>query len=367
MAGPQRRRGRPALEAILLVGGKGTRLRPLTISTPKPLLPIAGVPLLEHQLRKASAAGIRRIVFATSYRAAMFTEAFGDGSRFGLELAYATEEEPLGTAGAIRNAAAKLTCDSGSPVVVLNGDILSGHDLAAQIAMHEKSDAAVTLHLTLVPDARRYGAVPTTSEGKVVAFVEKSPEPPTNQVNAGCYVFRRSTIEAIPPGRVVSVEYETFPELLAAGQTIMGYVEGAYWLDVGTPAAFVQGSCDLVLGRMASPAVQPAGGVLFMDGSMVAPDAVVSGGTTVGAGAVVESGATIESSVLFDGAVVEQGARVSRSVIGRDVRVCAGAVIEEAVIGDGARVGAGNELRGGLRLWPGVELPPTAVRFSSDA
>jgi mannose-1-phosphate guanylyltransferase len=251
-------------------------------------------------------------------------------------------------------------------VVVLNGDILSGHDLAAQIAMHDKSGAAVTMHLTLVNDARRYGAVPTTSEGKVIEFVEKSPKPPTNQVNAGCYVFRRSAIEAIPEGRVVSVEYETFPGLLAAGETIMGYVEGAYWLDVGTPSTFVQGSCDLVLGRMMSPAVTPGGGVLFLNGSVVAPEAAVSGGTAVGAGAVVESGATVESSVLFDGAVVEQGARVSRSVIGRGARICAGAVLDETVIGDGAMVGPGNELRGGLRLWPGTQLPPTAVRFSSD-
>ncbi|HEY0538566.1 MAG TPA: NDP-sugar synthase [Actinoallomurus sp.] len=349
-----------------MVGGKGTRLRPLTISTPKPLLPTAGVPLLEHQLRKARAAGIRRIVFATSYRASMFTEAFGDGSRLGLELVYVTEDEPLGTAGAIRNASRQLTCDADSPVVVLNGDILSGHDLGAQIAMHEKSDAAVTMHLTLVNDARRYGAVPTTSEGKVIEFVEKSPKPPTNQVNAGCYVFRRSAIDSIPAERVVSVEYETFPGLLASGATIMGYVEGAYWLDVGTPGTFVQGSCDLVLGRMVSPAVTPGGGVLFLNGSMVAPEAAVSGGTAVGAGAVVESGATVESSVLFDGAVVEQGARVSRSVIGRGARICAGAVLDETVIGDGAMVGAGNELRGGLRLWPGTQLPPTAVRFSSD-
>jgi hypothetical protein len=199
------------------------------------------VPLLEHQLRKARASGIRRIVFATSYRASMFTEAFGDGSRLGLELVYVTEDEPLGTAGAIRNASRKLTCDADSPVVVLNGDILSGHDLVAQIAMHEKSGAAVTMHLTLVNDARRYGAVPTTSEGKVIEFVEKSPNPPTNQVNAGCYVFRRSAIDAIPEGRVVSVEYETFPGLLASGATIMGYVEGAYWLDVGTPGPRADG------------------------------------------------------------------------------------------------------------------------------
>lgn len=305
-------------------------------------------------------------MFATSYRASMFTEAFGDGSRLGLDLVYITEDEPLGTAGAIRNAAQELTCDNDSPVLVLNGDILSGHDLGAQIAMHEKSGAAVTLHLTLVSDARRYGSVPTTDAGRVLDFVEKSPNPPTNQVNAGCYVFRRSVIGRIPTGRPVSVEYETFPAMLAEGSTITGYVEGAYWLDVGTPAAFVKGACDLVSGQVLSPAVKPAGDAFVMERAVVAADAVLSGGTTVGMGAVVEPGATVTSSVLFDEAVIERGARVCRSVVGRGTRIGVGAVLEDAVVGDGAIVGSGNELCGGTRVWPGIELPPTAVRFSSD-
>jgi mannose-1-phosphate guanylyltransferase len=359
--------GRDVVEAILLVGGQGSRLRPLTISTPKPLLPMAGVPLLEHQLTRAREAGVHRIVFATSYRAEMFTEAFGDGSRLGLEIVYVTEDEPLGTAGAIRNASAALVSEPGDPIVVLNGDILSNHDLSAQVAAHQKADAAATLHLTLVDDARRYGAVPTGADGRVVAFVEKSPNPPTNQVNAGCYIFRRSVIDAIPAGRVVSVEYETFPGLLAAGETVLGYVEAAYWLDVGTPAAFIRGACDLVLGAMESSAVSPSGqGVLLLDGASVAAAARVSGGTTVGPRAWIGDEALVESSVLFDGAVVESGARVVRSVIGRGAKICAGAVLEDAVIGDGAIVGPGNELIGGLRIWPGVELPATSIRFSQE-
>jgi mannose-1-phosphate guanylyltransferase len=351
----------------LLVGGQGTRLRPLTISTPKPLLPTAGVPLLEHQLARARAAGVRRIVFATAYRAEMFADVFGDGSPLGLEITYVTEDEPLGTAGAIRNASAALSCGPDAAVLVLNGDILSGHDIAAQVAAHEKAEADITLHLTLVEDARRYGSVPTDEAGRVIAFVEKSPNPPTNQINAGCYVFRRSVIDQIPTGRVVSAEYETFPELLAAKATIVGHVEAAYWLDVGTPAAFVQGSCDLVRGRMSSPALPPTDGrVLMLDGADVDPGATVSGGTTVGARARVETGAVVDGSVLFDGAVVEAGARVSRSVIGERARVRSGAVLDDAVIGDGAIVGTGNELRAGLRLWPGIELPPTGIRFSTD-
>ncbi|MGI8328785.1 sugar phosphate nucleotidyltransferase [Actinomadura scrupuli] len=355
------------MEAILLVGGQGSRLRPLTISTPKPLLPMAGVPMLEHQLTRARAAGVDRIVFATSYRAEMFNEAFGDGARLGLELVYVTEDVPLGTAGAIRNASAALTCGPDAPVLVLNGDILSGHDIAVQVATHEKSEASLTLHLTVVEDARRYGSVPTGPDGRVLDFVEKSDDPPTNQVNAGCYVFRRSVIDGIPAGRVVSAEYETFPGLLAAGGLVLGYVESAYWLDVGTPAAFVRGACDLVLGTMPTEVACPSShGVLLLDDAVVHPDARVGGGTTVGAGARVESEARVEASVLFDGAVVESGARVTGSVVGRGARIGAGAVLEDAVIGDGAVVGSGNELLAGLRLWPGVELPETAVRFSHD-
>ncbi|RFS86404.1 NDP-sugar synthase [Actinomadura spongiicola] len=353
------------MEAILLVGGQGTRLRPLTISTPKPLLPAAGVPLLEHQLTRARDAGVTRIVFATSYRAEMFTDAFGDGTRLGLEIVYVTEDEPLGTAGAIRNASAALTGDG--PVLVLNGDILSGHDISAQVAAHRKSDAAVTLHLTLVDDARRYGSVPTSPDGRVLDFVEKSANPPTNQVNAGCYVFRRSVIDSIPPGRVVSAEYETFPELLAKGETIVGYVEAAYWLDVGTPAAFVRGVTDLVLGALTSPVVRAnEHGVLLQGDASVASSARVGGGTAVGAGASVGADALVESSVLFDGAVIEPGARVVRSVVGHGARVCSGAVLEDCVVGDDATVGPGNELLDGARVWPGVDLPATAVRFSPE-
>ena len=252
---PEVHSGREPLEAILLVGGQGTRLRPLTIGTPKPLLPTAGVPFLAHQFAKAAAAGITHVVLATAYRASMFAECFGDGAAFGLEISYVHEAEPLGTGGAIRNAASGLRSGPDSPVVVLNGDILSGHDISAQIDLHRKSDAAVTLHLVEVPDPARFGCVPTDPEGRVTAFLEKTPNPVTNRINAGCYVFRRSVIDEIPPGQVISVERVTFPDLIGAGALVMGYPDSSYWLDVGTPEAFVQGSCDLVRGRLASAAV----------------------------------------------------------------------------------------------------------------
>ena len=190
---------REPLEAILLVGGQGTRLRPLTLSAPKPLLPTAGVPFLCHQFARAAAAGVTHVVLATSYRAEMFRECFGDGAEFGLSLEYVHEDTPLGTAGGIRNAAARLRGGPDDPVVVLNGDILSGHDLGAQVETHRKADAAVTLHLVEVPDPARFGCVPTDPAGRVTAFLEKTPNPVTNRINAGCYVFTRRVIDAIPP------------------------------------------------------------------------------------------------------------------------------------------------------------------------
>ncbi|HVT66827.1 MAG TPA: NDP-sugar synthase [Trebonia sp.] len=356
------------LEAILLVGGKGTRLRPLTLSAPKPLLPTAGVPFLAHQLSRAAECGITHVVLATSYRAEMFAEAFGTGEQFGLSVDYVYESEPLGTGGGIRNAAARLRGGPDDPVVVLNGDILSGHDLPAQVDLHRKREAAATLHLVPVDDPSRYGCVPTDASGRVTAFLEKTPNPVTDQINAGCYVFRRSVIDQIPAGQVVSVERETFPGLIEAGAVLMGYAEDAYWLDVGTPEAFVQGSCDVVLGELRSPALghEPAE-YLVLGEAVVSGEAQLSGGTTVGCLAVVEAGAVVSGSVIFDGASIGPGAVVRRSIVGRDATIAGGAVLDGVVIGDGAYVGSGNELTSGLRLWPGSRLEPGTVRFSSDA
>jgi mannose-1-phosphate guanylyltransferase len=359
---------REPLEAILLVGGQGTRLRPLTLSAPKPLLPTAGVPFLAHLLARVAADGVTHVVLATCYKAEMFAAAFGDGSAFGLSIDYVTEDVPLDTAGGIRNAAGSLRGSGpADPVVVLNSDILSGHDLRAQIDLHVKSDAAVTLHLVEVDDPSRFGVVPTDGSGRVTAFLEKTPNPVTNRVNAGCYVFRREVISRIPAGRRVSVERETFPELIEAGRLVMGYRESAYWLDVGTPQAFVRGSCDLILGRLPAPAVPgPPGPSLLLDGASVAAGADVSGGTVVGAGASVGARAMVSGSVLFDAAEVGEGAVVRDSILGRGAVIAPGAVLDDAVIGDGAFIGPGNELARGLRVWPGVRLGPSSVRFSSD-
>ncbi|MET7645706.1 NDP-sugar synthase [Streptomyces sp. NPDC005426] len=359
-----------AKEAILLVGGKGTRLRPLTVHTPKPMVPAAGVPFLTHQLARARAAGVEHIVLATSYLAEVFEPHFGDGSSLGLHIEYVTEREPLGTGGAIRNVAERLTSGPDEPVLIFNGDILTGLDIRALVTSHADSGADVSLHLTRVEDPRAFGLVPTDGTGRVTAFLEKPQTPEeivTDQINAGAYIFRRSVIHTIPAGRPVSVERETFPGLLADGAHLQGMVDSTYWLDLGTPQAFIRGSADLVLGRAPSPAVPGrCGDRLVLPTASVAPDAKLTGGTVIGADAVIGAGARIEGSAVLAGAIVEPGAVITDSLVGAGARIGSRTVLAGAVVGDGAKVGADNELRDGVRIWCGAHLPAASVRFSSD-
>ncbi|MGD6745080.1 sugar phosphate nucleotidyltransferase [Streptomyces sp. BH106] len=357
-------------EAILLVGGKGTRLRPLTVNTPKPMVPAAGVPFLTHQLARAKAAGVDHIVLATSYLAEVFEPYFGDGSRLGLHIEYVTEVEPLGTGGAIRNVASRLHSAPDDPVLIFNGDILTGLDIAALVDEHETTGADVSLHLSRVEDPRAYGLVPTDDTGRVTAFLEKPQTPEeivTDQINAGAYVFRRSVIDTIPTGRPVSVERETFPDLLSSGAHLQGMVDSTYWLDLGTPQAFIRGSADLVMGRAPSPAVPGRrGDRLVLPTARVAPDAKLTEGTVVSEGALIGEGARISGSTILPDAVIEPGAVITDSLVGTAARVGARTTLKDAVIGDGAHVGADNELQSGARVWCDTTLPPSSIRFSSD-
>ncbi|MFJ8075163.1 sugar phosphate nucleotidyltransferase [Streptomyces sp. NPDC096176] len=359
-----------APEAILLVGGKGTRLRPLTVRTPKPMVPAAGVPFLTHQLARARAAGVEHIVLATSYLAEVFEPHFGDGSALGLHLEYVTEDEPLGTGGAIRNVASRLRSGPDDPVLIFNGDILTGLDIEALVATHRSSGADISLHLTRVDDPRAFGLVPTDETGRVTAFLEKPQTPEeivTDQINAGAYVFRRSVIDTIPAGRPVSVERETFPQLLSSGAHLQGMVDSTYWLDLGTPHAFVRGSADLVLGRAPSPAVPGRrGDRLVLPGASVAPGAKLTGGTVVCEDARIGEDARVDGSTVLAGAVVEPGAVISDSLVGAGARVGARTVLSGVVVGDGADVGEDNELQDGARVWCDAVIPAGAIRFSSD-
>lgn len=353
------------IDAVVLVGGKGTRLRPLTLSAPKPMLPTAGLPFLTHLLSRIAAAGIEHVILGTSYKPAVFEAEFGDGSALGLQIEYVTEEHPLGTGGGIANVAGKLRNDT---AMVFNGDVLSGADLAQLLDFHRSNRADVTLQLVRVGDPRAFGCVPTDEEDRVVAFLEKTEDPPTDQINAGCYVFERNVIDRIPQGREVSVEREVFPALLADGDCkIYGYVDASYWRDMGTPEDFVRGSADLVRGIAPSPALRGhRGEQLVHDGAAVSPGALLIGGTVVGRGAEIGPGTRLDGAVIFDGVRVEAGCVIERSIIGFGARIGPRALIRDGVIGDGADIGARCELLSGARVWPGVFLPDGGIRYSSD-
>jgi mannose-1-phosphate guanylyltransferase len=351
-AGPQ-----AVPEAVIVAGGFGTRLLPLTATRPKHLLEVGGVPFLEHQISRLADAGVRHVVVATSYRAELFEPVLGDGSRWGVRVDYVMEQEPLGTAGAIRNVAGVLGSDPEAAVVILNGDILSGHDLAAQLEDFERPrdgrPVDVSLHLVEVEDARAFGCVPTDPDGRVTEFTEKSEHPVTNQVNAGCYIFRRRVIDQIPPGEVVSVERETFPGLVKDDALVVGYVENAYWRDVGTPAALVAASRDLVLGAAPGPAVpsqEQRATARVHTSALVAPTAEVVGGSVVLRDAEVGEDARVEGSVVMTGAVVAPGATVVDSVVGPGARVGAGVRLRDVTVGDDATIGPGADLARGTRI-----------------
>ena len=337
------------MEAIFLVGGKGTRLHPLTLDTPKPMLKLGGVHFVAHQIGYAKEHGVTRIVMAISYKNEQFLEYLGDGSNFGVEIVHAIEKEPLGTGGAIRNAASFLESASAEPVAILNGDILSAHDMRAQVALHQERDADATLHLIQVPDARPYGSVPTDSSGKILEFVEKSEAPPTNFINAGCYIFTRKLIDEIPADRVVSVERQTFPQLLTNGKVMMAYKSSSYWIDIGTPAAFLKATTDLVTGEFRSPVFHVTEKKVFLD-----PLA------QIGDGAQVSEGSAVGRSKLGANSIV------TGSVIGDDVVVGEGATISASIIGNGARIGEGAHLHGVILGGEQVYIPANSRQIGDS-
>jgi mannose-1-phosphate guanylyltransferase len=312
---------------ILLVGGFGTRLLPLTNKTPKPMLPIANLPVTEHQLLAAKAAGITKVVLATAYLAETFTPYFGDGAKWGIELKYALESEPLGTGGAIRNAAELILSEisENEPIVVFNGDVLSRHDLAAQIDLHQSSSAAATLHLVSVEDARPYGCVPFDESGRVTDFLEKMENPITNTINAGCYVFSPQVIREIELGKVVSVEREVFPELLKRGRVVQAFVDNSYWLDMGTPKALLKGSQDYVGARE----------FIIGENSKISSSAKISGASAIGNNVTIDANVEISASIIRDGVTITEGCKLENVFIEANTTVPEKTQASGAYLADG--------------------------------
>jgi mannose-1-phosphate guanylyltransferase len=328
------------VKAVVLVGGEGTRLRPLTFTTPKPLLPIANQPHLERQLLWLASHGVDEVVLSMGYLPDAFHEHFKpDGSGhdvFGdIVIRYAVESEPLGTAGAVRFAAEGID----ERIIVCNGDVLTGLDLDAMVRFHDENGAEATISLTQVEDPSAFGVVPTQDDGSVIAFVEK-PAPgkaPSNWINAGTYVVEPSFLERIPPRLNVSVERETFPRMLAEPGLLFGYKSDAYWLDIGTPEKYLEAHADALAGRLSNPpapdAREIASGVWMQGDATIEPDARIEAPVLIGAGARIEAGARVHASVLGAAAVVEARADIDRAVLHTGARVSHGGSVRDSVVG----------------------------------
>lgn len=354
------------MKAIVLVGGEGTRLRPLTYATPKPLLPIANQAFLERQLTWLARHGVDEVVLSLGYLPDAFEAHFPEG-RFGdLVLQYAVEDHPLGTAGAIRFAAQGID----ERLVVCNGDVLTTLDLGDLVAFHDARGAEATICLTQVADPSAFGVVPTRDDGEVVAFVEKPPKgkAPTNWINAGTYVLEPSVLQRIPERLTVSIERETFPRMLEDPSRLYAMASDAYWIDIGTPEKYLQAHADVLAGVLGSapapdarelrPGVWVQGApdihadarieapVLVGDGSKVAEGARIAG-TVVGAGVTVGTGARLLRSVVLDHATIADEAEAIDSVVGVRAALGTGAIASDhTIVGAHAVLDAGARASG---------------------
>jgi mannose-1-phosphate guanylyltransferase len=359
------------MKAVVLVGGEGTRLRPLTYTTPKSLLPIANQPFLERQLAWLERHGVDEVVLSLGYLPDAFKQHFPSGRCGGVRLSYAVEGKPLGTAGGIRYAAEGIE----GRFVVCNGDVLTDLDLASMVRFHEASGAEATIALTEVDDPSAFGVVPTRDNGEVVGFIEKPPRglAPTNWINAGIYVLEPSLLARIPPRVNVSIERETFPRMVETRGSLFAFAGGGYWLDMGTPAKYLQAHADALAGRLgrvpAPGAVEGPDGVWRQDEVDVDPEAVLRAPLLIGSGARIEAGATVGASVVGPGAAVGAGARVERSVLLAGARVSERTVVTDSVVGPDAilkaeaaltdltMVGARTSIAAGTRI-SGGRVPP---------
>jgi mannose-1-phosphate guanylyltransferase len=346
------------VQALVLAGGEGTRLRPLTYTTPKPVLPLAGRPFLSFMLDWARLHGVDEVILSCGFLSDDVRRVLGD-IYDGMRLRYVIEEEPLGTAGPVR-----LAYDQGvleERLLVLNGDVLTDIDLTAELTQHERTGAGVTLALYAVEDTASYGVVPTDEDGRVEAFLEKTADPPTNRINAGAYVVERTVVgERIPAGRAVSFEREVFPGLV--GEGLYGFPAAGYWIDIGTPERYLEATWDLLAGhpRSSLPPRDETGSLVYegclLSGAHVGPQTVLGRNCSVG------TDARVERSVLHDRVLVGADAAVVESVLAERVRVGSRARVEPgAVVGAGASIGEGAVVGEGARLDPGTRVESGAT------
>jgi mannose-1-phosphate guanylyltransferase len=363
---------------VILVGGQGTRLRPLTSNVPKPVVRLVDRPFIAFMLEWLRGHGIDDVIVSCGFLADGVRSVLGDGSQLGIRLRFVEEPDPRGTAGALKLAESMLD----ERFLMLNGDVLTDIDLTAQIAQHEATGATGTLALVPVEDPTAYGLVILEEDRSVRAFVEKpsSDRVESNLISAGAYVLERSVLDLIEPDRNVSIEREVWPRLVGNG--LYGYTAEGYWLDIGTPARYLQGTFDILEGNVRTAVLERLGSHwLAVDDDAeihgrVIPPGVLERGVHVGQGAHVGSlvvlaqdvsvgaGSSVERSVVLEGTQIGEGCELRDCILGAGCHVGAGTRISGgAVLGDGVRVGAHNVITRGARIFPGVELPDGAIQF----
>ncbi|MBA2240517.1 MAG: NDP-sugar synthase [Solirubrobacterales bacterium] len=354
------------MQALILVGGQGTRLQPLTLTTPKPAVPLVDRPFIAYMLDWLASHGIDDVIMACGFRAADLRSALGDRAASGARISYLEESEPLGTAGPVR-----LAADEGllaERFCVLNGDLLTDIDLSRTIAAHAEHEATATISLHPVDDPAPFGLVRRSDAGEVTDFLEK-PDPSeidTDEVNAGVYVLEREIVERIPSGRSVSIEREVFPGLI--GQGVYGVRLDGYWVDIGTPERYLQASWDILEGTVETElgALTDASDILVSPGASVDPEAELIGPAFVGDGAILRAGARVERAVVATGVEISEDATVSGSVLLRDCRLGRAAEVEGSILApqvqveSGARVPPGSVVGASARIDAGAELDADA-------
>jgi NDP-sugar pyrophosphorylase family protein len=341
------------MQALILAGGKGTRLRPLTVYTPKPVVPVMNQPFLLYQLEILAKAGVRDITLSLNYQPDKIEDVLGDGSDYGVNLTFITEPSPLGTAGAYRYAADNIR----ETTIVLNGDILTDLDISALIASHKEKNAEATIVLTPVEDPSAYGLVETADDGSVLRFLEK-PKPEqlkdlkVNTINAGVYVLEPSILDLIPAGENTSFEYSVFPAILEQKRRFFSYIlKTNYWRDIGNPQSYLDAHHDFLHGRVKGFSRDPAGA------SDIATAAHVDKASALGTGCVIKPNARIINSVLGPGVHVDEKAVIENSVIWSHTRVSALAEIHNAVVGRSCHIGKSVSVGPGSVLGDKASLP----------
>ena len=367
------------MQALILAGGEGTRLRPLTSTMPKPVVPLVDRPFVSYMLEWLYGHGVDDVILSCGFMADGVRSVMGDGASFGIRLRYLEEPRPLGTGGALKFAEELLD----ERFFMLNGDVLTDMDLTAQLEQHDRTGARATLALIGVEDPSAYGLVRRNEDCSVREFLEKpGPEQiDTNLVNAGAYILERDVLDTMPhAGTNVSIEREVFPKLVGRG--LFGYESSGYWLDIGTPERYLQATFDILEQNVSTEAGKQLGGAglaVFngarIDGRVVAPAmvgadcvvgarAIVGGRAVLGRRVTVADRAHVESSVLLDGASVGVGSTVRSAIIGPDVSIGDRCHITGGVVlGAGVKIGSDNVLAAGARIFPGVELPDGAIKF----